>query len=174
MLAVGVALADGNGHVSTGRISLHTHPWLADHVVMGRALVPGAAVLELMLRVGESVGTELLDELVLHSPLVVPTGDAAVDLQVVVEAPDEQGRRAVRLHSRAYRPGQDDDSEWTCHAEGTLVTAPVEEPSVQDTVWPPADAQAVDIDGLYERLAATGYGYGPVFQGIRAVWRRGE
>ncbi|MFC5174994.1 type I polyketide synthase [Streptomyces mutomycini] len=174
LLAVGVALAAGNGHVSTGRISLHTHPWLADHVVMGRALVPGAAVLELMLRVGESVGTELLDELVLHSPLVVPTGDAAVDLQVVVEAPDEQGRRAVRLHSRAYRPGQDDDSEWTCHAEGTLVTAPVEEPSVQDTVWPPADAQAVDIDGLYERLAATGYGYGPVFQGIRAVWRRGE
>ncbi|MER5808984.1 type I polyketide synthase [Streptomyces sp. NPDC002033] len=174
LLAVGIALADGNGHVSTGRISLHTHPWLADHVVMGRALVPGAAVLELMLRAGESVGTELLDELVLHSPLVVPAGDSAVDLQVAVEAPDEQGRRAVRLHSRAYRPGQDDDSEWTCHAEGTLVAAPVEEPSAQDTVWPPAGAQAVDIDGLYERLAATGYGYGPVFQGIRAVWRRGE
>ncbi|MFE4336688.1 type I polyketide synthase [Streptomyces sp. NPDC056831] len=174
LLAVGVALADGNGHVSTGRISLHTHPWLADHVVMGRALMPGAAVLELMLRAGESVGTELLDELVLHSPLVVPTGDAAVDLQVAVETPDEQGRRAVRLHSRAYRPGQDDDPEWTCHAEGTLIAAPVEERSVQDPVWPPAGARAMDIDGLYERLAATGYGYGPVFQGIRAVWRRGE
>ncbi|MET3988095.1 type I polyketide synthase [Streptomyces sp. PvR034] len=174
LLAVGIALADGNGHVSTGRISLHTHPWLADHVVTGRALVPGAAVMELMLRAGESVGAELLDELVLHSPLVVPTGDTAVDLQVSVETPDEQGRRAVRLHSRAYRPGEDDDTEWTCHAEGLLVAAPVEEPSAQDTVWPPAGAQAVDIDGLYERLAATGYGYGPVFQGLRAVWRRGE
>ncbi|WP_250294486.1 polyketide synthase dehydratase domain-containing protein, partial [Streptomyces atroolivaceus] len=174
LLAVGVALADGNGHVSTGRISLHTHPWLADHVVMGRALVPGAAVLELMLRAGESVGTELLDELVLHSPLVVPAGDAALDLQVAVETPDEQGRRAVRLHSRAYRPGQDDDPEWTCHAEGTLIAAPAEERSVQDTVWPPVGAEAVDIDGFYDRLAATGYGYGPVFRGIRAVWRRGE
>ncbi|MEU7673016.1 type I polyketide synthase [Streptomyces huasconensis] len=182
LLAAGIALADGDGHVSTGRISLRTHPWLADHTVLGRALVPGAAVLELMLRAGESAGTELLDELVLHAPLVVPDGDAVVDLQVAVDAPDEQGRRAVRLHSRAHRPSEDDDrAEWTCHAEGLLTAAPAEEQPAADTAWPPAGAEAVPIDGtddgtagLYARMAAAGYGYGPVFQGIRAVWRRGE
>ncbi|MEU5614458.1 type I polyketide synthase [Streptomyces sparsogenes] len=175
LLAAGIALADGEGHVSTGRISLHTHPWLADHVVAGRALVPGAAVLELMLRAGESVGSELLDELVLHAPLAVPTGDTAVDLQVAVDTPDDQGRRAVRLHSRAHRPGQEDDgAEWICHAEGWLTAAPAEAPTAVDAAWPPPGAEAVDIDGLYERLAARGYGYGPAFQGMRAVWRRGE
>src|SRR5581483_7135294 len=29
-------------------------------------------------------------------------------------------------------------------------------------------------DGLYDRLAARGYGYGPAFQGLTAMWRRGD
>ncbi|MGV9885137.1 type I polyketide synthase [Streptomyces sp. NPDC003006] len=177
LLAAGIALADGESHVSTGRVSLHTHPWLADHTVLGRALVPGAAVLELMLRAGESVGSELLDELVLHAPLSVPTGDTVVDIQVAVDAPDEQGRRPVRLHSRTHRPDQEDGgTEWIRHAEGLLTTAPDAQHTADTaaTAWPPAGAEAVDIDGLYDRMAAAGYGYGPVFQGIRAVWRRGE
>ncbi|NBH04262.1 polyketide synthase dehydratase domain-containing protein, partial [Amycolatopsis sp. SID8362] len=32
---------------------------------------------------------------------------------------------------------------------------------------------AVDVEGAYEGLAAAGYHYGPVFQGLRAAWRRG-
>ena len=35
-------------------------------------------------------------------------------------------------------------------------------------------AVPVDIGGLYEALAAGGYGYGPAFRGLRAAWRRGE
>ena len=42
------------------------------------------------------------------------------------------------------------------------------------TEWPPADAAVVDIEGLYQDLAGRGYDYGPAFQGVRAVWRRGE
>ncbi|MFD7028399.1 SDR family NAD(P)-dependent oxidoreductase, partial [Streptomyces sp. NPDC059917] len=178
LLAAGITLANGEGHLFTGRISLHTHPWLAGHAVQGRVLVPGAGMLELMLRAGESVGCEVLDELVLQAPLVVPTGDAGVDIQVAVDSPDERGRRAARLHSRTVRPGQEDDgAEWVCHAEGLLIAAPAaraDEPAEADTAWPPAGAEAVDIDGFYDRLAATGYGYGSVFQGVRAVWRRGE
>ena len=30
----------------------------------------------------------------------------------------------------------------------------------------------VDVDGCYERFAENGFDYGPVFQGLRAVWRR--
>ncbi|MFD0346076.1 polyketide synthase dehydratase domain-containing protein [Kitasatospora aburaviensis] len=29
----------------------------------------------------------------------------------------------------------------------------------------------MDIDGMYERLAEAGLEYGPIFQGLRAVWR---
>jgi acyl carrier protein len=40
--------------------------------------------------------------------------------------------------------------------------------------WPPPGAQAVPVDRLYDRLGELGFDYGPVFQGVRAAWRRGE
>ncbi|WP_324605153.1 polyketide synthase dehydratase domain-containing protein, partial [Streptomyces sp. NRRL WC-3549] len=30
------------------------------------------------------------------------------------------------------------------------------------------------MERFYEELLGLGYGYGPAFQGLRAVWRRGE
>nr|QOU09222.1 type I PKS [Streptomyces sp.] len=174
LLAAAVTLADGDGCVFTGRLSTAAQPWLADHAVLNRVLLPGAAVMELALRAGESVGSDHLDELVLHAPLVLPADGTPLDIQVGVDAADELGRRAVRVHSRPHRPGRtDDEEEWTGHATGTLITAPAGEPAAEDTAWPPADAVAVDIDGFYERLAEAGYAYGPVFRGVRAVWRRG-
>ncbi len=176
LLAAGIRLAESDGRVFTGRLSTDSHPWLADHAVLGQALLPGSAVLELALRAGELAGVDQVDELVLHAPLVVPADGTALDLQVGVDPADELGRRAVRVHSRPHRPGRagdEDDVEWTSHAAGTLTAAHAGEPAAQDTVWPPADAVPVEIDGFYERLAAAGYAYGPVFQGVRAAWRRG-
>ncbi|WP_042837766.1 polyketide synthase dehydratase domain-containing protein, partial [Streptomyces sp. NRRL S-15] len=40
--------------------------------------------------------------------------------------------------------------------------------------WPPQGAVGLDVAGFYEELLGLGYGYGPAFQGLRAVWRRGE
>ncbi|MFJ4688897.1 SDR family NAD(P)-dependent oxidoreductase [Streptomyces sp. NPDC088789] len=40
--------------------------------------------------------------------------------------------------------------------------------------WPPAGAIAVDLTDGYDRLAQLGYGYGPGFRGVRAVWRLGD
>ncbi|MEZ3183279.1 polyketide synthase dehydratase domain-containing protein, partial [Streptomyces pimonensis] len=40
--------------------------------------------------------------------------------------------------------------------------------------WPPAGAKVVDLDGFYDQAADAGFGYGPVFQGLRAAWRRGD
>ncbi|MEK8168984.1 polyketide synthase dehydratase domain-containing protein [Streptomyces sp. M19] len=42
------------------------------------------------------------------------------------------------------------------------------------TVWPPADAEEIDLTGVYERFAESGFSYGPAFQGLASVWRRGE
>ena len=49
LLGAAVELADADGVLFTGRLSLHTHPWLADHVVRGRILLPGTAFVELAL-----------------------------------------------------------------------------------------------------------------------------
>ncbi|WP_372455302.1 MULTISPECIES: SDR family NAD(P)-dependent oxidoreductase [Streptomyces violaceusniger group] len=185
LVAAGVSMAEGGGFVFTGRISTRTHPWLADHMVLDRVLVPGAALLELVLGAGQHMGADRLDELVLHTPLTLPSDDdTALDIQVGIDAADERGAYAVRLHSRPHRPDRDDDpADWVCHATGTL-TASASAPGDEhmdtdaepeaDAQWPPTGAEPVDIDAFYERLADHGYGYGPVFQGVRAVWRRGE
>uniref|UniRef100_UPI0025B13DA2 type I polyketide synthase n=1 Tax=Amycolatopsis solani TaxID=3028615 RepID=UPI0025B13DA2 len=47
-------------------------------------------------------------------------------------------------------------------------------PTAGLAVWPPVDAEPVPLDDVYGRAADRGFVYGPVFQGLRAVWRRGE
>jgi thioesterase domain-containing protein/NADP-dependent 3-hydroxy acid dehydrogenase YdfG/acyl carrier protein len=125
---------------------------------------------ELALRAGDAVGCDRVEELTLEAPLVLPQ-DGAVSVQVHVDGPGESGRRTVSVYS------QTDGDSWTRHALGTLVddggrTARAD--AGDGELWPPADAEAVDVAGLYERFARNGFGYGPSFQGLRAVWRRGE
>ncbi|MFF3650794.1 SDR family NAD(P)-dependent oxidoreductase [Streptomyces sp. NPDC002181] len=170
-----VGLAGGDGTVLTGRVSLRTHGWLADHVISGTTLLPGTAFVELALRAGAETGCELLEELVLQAPLVLPETGATV-LQVVVGPADASGRRTVGCHARP----EDDESDdaWVCHATGTL--APATAAARADAhgalagTWPPAGAQPLDVATLYTDMAGQGYGYGPAFHGVRAAWRRGE
>jgi acyl transferase domain-containing protein len=70
LLGAAVALADSGTTVFTGRLSLATHPWLADHAISGTALLPGAAFVELALHAAERLGAEQIDELTLHAPQV--------------------------------------------------------------------------------------------------------
>ncbi|MFD8985261.1 type I polyketide synthase, partial [Streptomyces sp. NPDC059564] len=175
-------LPDDAGSLLTGRLSLATHPWLADHAVSGVTLLPGTAFLEMAVRAGEELGCGRVDELTLAAPLVLPE-HGAVQVRVVAGAADDDSdRRTVRIYSR---PDARDEAAaelpWTRHATGFLVpdregTSAFDEPDVPGTAaaWPPADAAAVDIHDCYERLAEAGFAYGPVFQGLRGVWRRGE
>ncbi|WP_268255355.1 type I polyketide synthase, partial [Streptomyces phaeofaciens] len=181
LLAAGVSVAQDGGFLFTGRLSTGTHPWLAEHAVLDRIVVPGAALVELVLRAGQFAGAELLDELVLHTPLVVPGDGAAVDLQLGVDAADEDGLRAVRLHARPHHAeGADDGADWVCHATGSLTALPSDDGAASDAAtgqgdeWPPPGAEPVGLDGFYDRLADHGYTYGPLFRGVRAVWRRGD
>ncbi|MFI9202356.1 type I polyketide synthase [Streptomyces sp. NPDC053048] len=180
LLGAAVELADGAGVVLTGRLSLRTHPWLADHAVLDTVLLPGTAFVELAVRAGDQVGCDLLEDLTLAAPLLLPE-QSAVRLQVAVGPEDAAGRREVTIHSRPDMDDSDDDLPWTRHATGTLTTDPPAsaptsaEPSTAGlTTWPPVDATEIEADALYERLAGEGYGYGPVFQGLRRAWRRGD
>ncbi|MGW1058238.1 amino acid adenylation domain-containing protein [Micromonospora rubida] len=158
----------------TGRLSLATHPWLADHAVDGVVLLPGAAMAELAAFVGQQVGHPVVTDLVLCEPLVVPER-GAVGLQVVV-SDGSADEREVRVYSRAESsaPLADPRPAWTRHAEGTLGASPAPAGSDADAgAWPPPGAEPVDVSDGYDRLARRGYRYGPAFRGLRAVWRRG-
>nr|WP_172382011.1 type I polyketide synthase [Streptomyces sp. MNP-20] len=168
LLGASVALAGTDGALLTGRLSVQTHPWLADHAVMGSVLLPGTAFLDLAIRAGDQVGCDLVEELTLEAPLVLPES-GAVRVQVWVGAEDASGRRELTFHSST---GDMDERAWTRHATGVLRAGGRSEGDAL-AAWPPAGAEAVDLDGFYEALADGGFGYGPVFQGLRAVWRAG-
>ncbi|RKN03406.1 type I polyketide synthase, partial [Streptomyces radicis] len=167
LLGALVALADADGLLFTGQLSLRAQPWLADHAVHGSVLLPGTALLELALQAGDHVGCPTVDELTLEAPLVLPErGDAR--FQLVVDEPGPEGRRALRLYSRP-----DDTAPWTRHAQG-VVSPGADKPGPGLASWPPAHAEPLPLDGLYERLAAIGFAYGDAFQGLRAAWRHGD
>ncbi|MEU4905544.1 SDR family NAD(P)-dependent oxidoreductase [Streptomyces sp. NPDC022067] len=179
LLAAAVPLADSSSVVLTGRVSRHAQPWVADHVVLGQVLLPGAACVELALRAGDEVGCDRVEELTLEAPLVVPDG-GAVRLQVVVGGADEVGARSVEVFSCGE--GGASGAPWVRHASGvlTVAEAAAAEAAVGEVAglecggqWPPRGAEPVPVDGLYERLADLGYGYGPAFRGLRAAWRLG-
>ncbi|MEU8827598.1 SDR family NAD(P)-dependent oxidoreductase [Streptomyces sp. NPDC048636] len=173
LLGASLEVADGSTRLLTGRIAAGGgEGWLADHKVAGATLVPGAAQVEWALRAADEAGCDTVEELTSQIPLVLPDS-GGLRVQVVVGDAADDGRRDVRIYTR---PDQDTtDTAWTCHATGVLAPArdgAAHTPSVTG-VWPPAGAEPVDADALYERAAATGYGYGPAFRGVRKLWRDG-
>ncbi|MFE9747963.1 SDR family NAD(P)-dependent oxidoreductase [Saccharothrix saharensis] len=164
LLGAAVELPESGGLVLTGRLSVGAQPWLADHVVMGSVLVPGTAFVELAIRAGDEAGCGTLEELTVEAPLILPP-NGAVQVQVVVGADDGTGARSVSVY------GRDGDEPWARHATGVLTKTPVA-PDFSLTEWPPADAERIGLDGFYPGLAELGFGYGPLFQGLRAAWRR--
>ncbi|MBP2327133.1 acyl transferase domain-containing protein [Kibdelosporangium banguiense] len=167
MLSAVVPMAGADGVVLTGKLSADTVPWLADHVVLGSILLPGTAYVELAMRAGDEVGCGVIEEMTLQAPLVLPEGASAA-IQVAVDGPDEADRRAFSVYSRLGVEGL-----WVRHASGVLSVAK-DGPSGELTEWPPSDAVEVALDDPYYQLAEQGYDYGPTFQGLRAMWRRGE
>ncbi|MYT22429.1 hypothetical protein GTW69_19410, partial [Streptomyces sp. SID7760] len=169
LLSAAIASADSGEVVLTGRLSVDSQPWLADHDVLGSILFPGTGFVELAIRAGDQVGCDAVEELTLHAPLILPErGGAAV--QVWLGADDGSGRRTVTIHSRDENAAE---PVWTRHAEGTLVSGSGL-PAAALTEWPPPGATPTTVDGAYELLLERGYHYGPVFQGLKAAWTSGE
>ncbi|MFE9680739.1 type I polyketide synthase [Streptomyces sp. NPDC006285] len=121
LLATATELPDGS-HLFTGRVTLTTHAWLADHIVMGTVILPGTAFVELALHAALTVGLDEVAELVLNAPVTFGAHDAAL-LQVVVGPEDPSGGRSLTIRSRS-----EGDQSWTENATGSL-SDPVAVPS---------------------------------------------
>ncbi|MGO4648104.1 SDR family NAD(P)-dependent oxidoreductase [Nocardia sp. 2YAB30] len=177
LLTSGVPLAGRDEWLFTGRLSLRTHPWLADHAAFGSVLLPGTGFVELALAAGAKVGAEFIEELLLEAPLLLED-DAAVDIQIGVEPADGAGRRRFEIHSRVVSDGNYYAAEWVSNVNGMLTPVAKAVPAwVESAVsgrWPPDGVDPVSIDGLYDHLADMGIDYGSVFQGVRSVWRDGD
>ncbi|WP_208616108.1 polyketide synthase dehydratase domain-containing protein, partial [Streptomyces cellostaticus] len=171
LLGAAVELPANGGLVLTGRLSVAAQPWLADHVVAGQVVVPGAALLEMAVRASDEAECGRLEELLIETPLTLPK-HGGMQVQVTLTEPGYEGRRDVAIYSRPEDaiPGE----EWIRHATGVAAPAEVAVEGGELLVWPPAGAVAVDLGDFYGGLAGRGLAYGPVFRGVQAAWRRGE
>ncbi|MES2945163.1 MAG: type I polyketide synthase [Pseudomonadota bacterium] len=143
-------------------VSVASMPFLADHVVFGQVVVPGAmhAVMVLAALRAEGKAHAALEDLVFEQALTVPEG--GVRAQLVLE-PD--GEFALS----GLAPG----ASWVRHASGRafehadssparLDISAIQSGLVRDEVGPGA---------LFSMLAERGIVLGPAFQGACALWR---
>ncbi|WP_159043425.1 SDR family NAD(P)-dependent oxidoreductase, partial [Streptomyces sp. NBRC 110028] len=168
-------LPNGGGHLFTGRVSGSDPAWVAEHAIFGSMIVPGVAFVDLLLHAARHIDCGHIEELTHHVFFAVPER-GALQLRVLVEAADDSGRRSLAVYSRPEDAPA--ENEWTCHATGVLAAEEREAPAtagvLTDDVWPPAASVPMDTEEFYRRVTGAGFGYGPLFRGMRAAWRDGD
>ncbi|MFF3568737.1 type I polyketide synthase [Nocardia jiangxiensis] len=139
-------------------------PWLADHVVNGVKIMPGAAYLDAALSAAASrLGVKRvgLEQVRFVAPLIMGAPDVPL---VALSVEETSGRFLIRSRGAT---GQ----AWTVHAHGRLLTGSHE----QTFTRVPGIEVGVDIDPemFYSALDAAGLQYGPAFRRVVDV-RVGE
>ena len=101
LLGAVTELADQDQVVVSGRLSTATQGWLAGHQVDDSVVFPATGFIDVVLRAGELAGCPVIDELVLHTPLVL-VEDTPTDLQIMVQ-PARAQRAAGFYRARPNR-----------------------------------------------------------------------
>ena len=104
LLGAVTELADQDQIVVSGRLSTATQGWLTGHMVGEAVLLPATGFIDVVLAAGERAGCPVIDELVLHTPLVLAE-HPPTDVQVTVHPIENDTRRQFTVHAR---PGGDD------------------------------------------------------------------
>jgi myxalamid-type polyketide synthase MxaB len=146
-------------------------PFLEDHQKHGVPVFPATAYLEMGLAAAREAlgpGEYVLDELVINEPLIV--GREPVTVQAVVSAGDH-GASQFQLFRRDDGAGR--GNEWRLHASGSVRLGGPSQSGTEDALAGVRSrcAEPMPLEHYYESLLADGHGYGPAFQGIKALWR---
>src|SRR5690606_1040300 len=142
-------------------------PFIADHAVDGRVIVPATVHVELLLAAGRlAAGDEELavEGVTIREALELEEG-LPRSLMVRVDRAEAGGDRKVSIHSLA-----DGEDEFRLHAEATLTVSGGELPGALDRET--IEARCGEIVGstaFYERLAERGLDFGPSFRGVGEV-----
>ncbi|ORA09347.1 hypothetical protein BST12_27795, partial [Mycobacterium angelicum] len=156
-------LADQDQIVISGRLSTGAHAWLTGHRIHDSVVFPATGFLELVLHAGQHVDCPVIDELILHTPLVLAP-QLPTDLQVAVQPLDEHGRRSFSVHTRTSEEHQQ-RGVWVLHATGTLSA---DRPGAPAPMPLPL-TEAVKTEDFYDKLAALGRHYEGPFQGLVGI-----
>ncbi len=171
---------------ASGEISFDTElypsdpAWLGDHRVFNRLVAPGAlyGAMAASACTADSPGAAVVQDFQMRTALVFPQTNGADGsdeegrrLQVLLDDPDEDAARRVRILSRGA-----DDADWTLHAEGRVSTdADPGSPAAGAALDPArlkADMAAVELQAYYRSKAEVGIDLGPSFRTLEKLWSR--
>jgi phthiocerol/phenolphthiocerol synthesis type-I polyketide synthase C len=156
--------------VLEGRIGTERHPYLEDHRVQGRAMLPATAYLEMALAAaghGSSDAPKVLRDVVLRQPLVF--GQDAVRVQVSV-VPLEGGESEVTVQSARGDGASNGSATWTLHARATAGGAGAPAGSTDIDSVRVRCQEEIAAERIYDGLRQRGLEYGPAFRGLRRAW----
>ncbi|HEV2983902.1 MAG TPA: type I polyketide synthase, partial [Vicinamibacterales bacterium] len=136
-------------------------PYLADHKVGGRVVVPAAALAEMALAAGRawlnSPTVELQDFEILRALVLDPDSVTEVSTRISPESRTVEILSRSRLH----------DESRTLHAFGRIGALPTR--LVPPTPAPGEPISALDLGRQYGLALAHGLDYGPAFQGAERI-----
>ncbi|ORB98715.1 hypothetical protein B1T48_28515, partial [Mycobacterium persicum] len=157
-------LADQDQMVFSSRLSVHTCGWLAGHRVHQEVVFPATGFIEVLLEAGLYADCSVIDELVLHTPLVL-VRDHPSDVQITIGPVGDDLRRAFSVHARTAE--HHNVSAWVLHATGILST---DQPGPWETpLTPPQTLDFIDHDSFYDQLDVHGLHYDPPFRGLTRI-----
>lgn len=168
ILGSGIRTPDG-AWVFERALAVDTVPFIADHRVGERVIVPATVHVELLLAAARAgIGWEEagIEDLTIREALTLEA-EAPRSVQVRLERAEGERCRAT-IHSLGA-----DEEEFRLHAEAMLVRElPASEATERDGVDAEARcAETVDADSFYAALDRRGLHFGPAFRGVAEVRR---
>ena len=171
ILGTRVPLAGGQ-RVYEMTLAIADLPYLRDHAVDGRPLVPGALYIEAVLELADALwgpatneqGNCCIESLAFNRALMLD-GAKPVKLQVVVDKLDEE-RAEFRIFSLAL-----DAATWTEHVTGSVLRNAVAAGIVMDSseVVSERCPAVYEHDAFYAALVANGPHFGSAFQTVESL-----
>jgi acyl transferase domain-containing protein/acyl carrier protein len=148
-------------------VGLPAFPWLGDHRVHGRVVVPGAFQITCMISAWKALHPERpaplsLTGLTFAHPLTV-TQEVEADVWTVLA--DDGTTKLLSLRG----------TEWISHATGSISTDAMSKPGPLDLSTLKRRCTEEIAPGPWRsELAEMGIEIGPAFQGLRRMWRGGD
>lgn len=154
--------------VYTSRLSVKSQPWLADHIIYGTVVVPGATYAAMALA---AVGTPArVHDVFFYEPIIL--GDkASREVQLTLHPPDDSRGGTFQIHSRPYG---DRDADWSLNAEGIVLAGVDDEPPSDTSESIDAVCERLDRarpQQLFEAFADNELAWGPTWStSLKSLW----
>lgn len=166
--------ASSKESIFENEIGKETFSFLYDHIVFSKAIVPGAAFIEMALASAAKVYSDdnlVVQNLRILQPLKL---DEQKNKKVqVILSPDQNDSNNFQIYSL------DDTLEeqiWILHAKGHVKVNKKSNPGLSETLSELKQKvrEEIDIAYYYQDLASRGINYGPQFQGIKSLKKDGR